>query len=1275
MRSHPLACELWLQAQQLRYHDPQGRGINLPVLDIGQRRWIAYEQFEVHRIDERRWALHHKDGRSHLFEQLHPGQWRLTLTELRDRTGQRVQLHYSADKAHNPWGRSPRPHAITDASGRQLSLHWSNHGQLQSVQLQRGPSGCPALTEPLELARYDYAADPFAIAGEPSNLVAHTRLGQTQGRHYHYSRHLLVGYQLEDGARFEAQYEHPHAQLTPASRVVRSSSLADGQSHQLSYQGRYTWVRDALGRVSVYEHDARQDIVAVRDALGHITRTPFDANGHPKGSTDALGRSSSTVFDARGNLTQIIDASGAKTQLRYNALDLPVLLTDALGGQWHRQYDERGQLLQSTDPLGQQSAYRYDAQGHVVAITDALGKTKTLHWSAGHQLQRYTDCSGQSTRFDYDATGQLAASNDALGQTTRYRFDPLGRLQTVRGADGAEHHYRWDAQGRLLAYRDPLGQSTQWRYNASGDIRERTDALGQSLRYSYDQAGRLVSLQHEDGQRTHFRYDALDRLTDEVGLDGRQQRYVYNAASELTHRIERGGSDHGPGRITRYERDALGRLTAKRHEGGEVQGLGGEHKASNTSADTHFVYDKLGRLTQAANALATVQLAYDPVGQLVKETQVWRLGGGSGFAHSAGHGANSTATANTTTEQRFVLEHRYNALGNRIASTLPGPVSGQVQTLGQLYYGSGHLHQISLNGQVISDFERDALHRETSRTQGALQTQWGYDPAGRLSQQQVQRLPFSPNPSTTGVAGFERPVVPWTADTGNALAHIQQQLPQRHYQWDAAGQLTNILDNTRGQRHYGYDAIGRLTQAVLGGAATAGSTAAAAVPTLQEQFAWDANSNPAALSQNGNGNGNGTPQSLPGNRLRVWQDCRYNYDAHGNLIRKTEGKRGSAKHRITLLHWDAEHQLVQAQVLQGQAAVTAEEREATGQALSAQDLRQAQTTDYAYDALGRRIAKRTRNANSENTDQTTWFAWDGDRLLVEQTGQNSTLTIYEPQGFVPIAQVHNGQVQHLHTDHLGTPQEASNAEGQMTWRVSYKAWGSALKEEWEQVPGERVQVLGGGGTGSATGDQGTSLTNRAAANESQFALYRCKLRFQGQYFDEETGLHYNRFRYYEPESGRFINQDPIGLLGGVNLFAYAVNPIGWIDPLGLAPKGRSGNSGSKPENPNQTKPNQAKRPCDCNKWSMEKSDRKCQGHVKGVGVAEFFRNPNTGEWWSVDKTGHGGSAYKVFDLKGNSLIWKADANEYGDFIGGKHKGDTGKEISMKDLKCKDLQNA
>jgi RHS repeat-associated protein len=79
-------------------------------------------------------------------------------------------------------------------------------------------------------------------------------------------------------------------------------------------------------------------------------------------------------------------------------------------------------------------------------------------------------------------------------------------------------------------------------------------------------------------------------------------------------------------------------------------------------------------------------------------------------------------------------------------------------------------------------------------------------------------------------------------------------------------------------------------------------------------------------------------------------------------------------------------------------------------------------------------------------------------------------------------------------------------------------------------------------------------TKRDAANEAAFGprdSQQQNLRFQGQYFDEETGLHYNRFRYYDPDVGRFVNQDPIGLAGGNNLFRYAPNPIAWIDPFGL----------------------------------------------------------------------------------------------------------------------------
>ncbi|MGG7637899.1 RHS repeat domain-containing protein, partial [Pseudomonas sp. ES1] len=106
-----------------------------------------------------------------------------------------------------------------------------------------------------------------------------------------------------------------------------------------------------------------------------------------------------------------------------------------------------------------------------------------------------------------------------------------------------------------------------------------------------------------------------------------------------------------------------------------------------------------------------------------------------------------------------------------------------------------------------------------------------------------------------------------------------------------------------------------------------------------------------------------------------------------------------------------------------------------------------------------------------------------------------------------------------HCDHLGTPMELTDEQGNVAWTGQYKAWGEVREERsaWAKQQG---------------------LGN--------------PLRFQGQYHDHETGLHYNRYRYYDPNSGRFICKDPISYSGGINLFEYTINPILWIDPLGLA---------------------------------------------------------------------------------------------------------------------------
>ncbi|WP_409270038.1 RHS repeat-associated core domain-containing protein, partial [Pseudomonas sp. KCJK9044] len=105
-------------------------------------------------------------------------------------------------------------------------------------------------------------------------------------------------------------------------------------------------------------------------------------------------------------------------------------------------------------------------------------------------------------------------------------------------------------------------------------------------------------------------------------------------------------------------------------------------------------------------------------------------------------------------------------------------------------------------------------------------------------------------------------------------------------------------------------------------------------------------------------------------------------------------------------------------------------------------------------------------------------------------------------------------------DHLGTPMELTDHHGEVAWAGQYKAWGDVreVRSDWAKQVG---------------------MSN--------------PIRFQGQYHAHETGLHYNRYRYYDPRVGRFVSQDPISYGGGLNLYAYTPNPIYWYDSLGLTP--------------------------------------------------------------------------------------------------------------------------
>jgi RHS repeat-associated protein len=386
------------------------------------------------------------------------------------------------------------------------------------------------------------------------------------------------------------------------------------------------------------------------------------------------------------------------------------------------------------------------------------------------------------------------------------------------------------------------------------------------------------------------------------------------------------------------------------------------------------------------------------------------------------------------------------------------------------------------------------------REQGNGLSQWQkYDPAGRLFEQQISRPKAGAIESGVGI--------------------------QHRYSYDKVGHLLDIGDSRRSNLSYRYDPVGRLLEANS--------------RVGREIFAFDPAGNIVDAPPSGD------PLRHPANKLldnllKSYAGTSYRYDERGNM---TERLRNGWR---TVFAWDGFNRMTAAT---DQSGIT---------------------TTFSYDALGRRLSKSSGEA-------TTLFGWDGDVLAFESTQSKSAIEeggehgwsvhyVHEANSFVPLVQVRratamtlsettdakalmqanggvydieqdplwNGEQRNVprafdrkemafyQCDHLGTPQELTDDEGSVAWSAQYKAWGEAKE---------------------------------AISEAGRRAGFRNPIRFQGQYWDEETGLHYNRYRYYDPLSGRFVSSDPIRLIGGSNLHAAVPNPTGWVDANGLSPAG------------------------------------------------------------------------------------------------------------------------
>ncbi|HAX7284983.1 TPA: RHS repeat protein, partial [Escherichia coli] len=419
--------------------------------------------------------------------------------------------------------------------------------------------------------------------------------------------------------------------------------------------------------------------------------------------------------------------------------------------------------------------------------------------------------------------------------------------------------------------------------------------------------------------------------------------------------------------------------------------------------------------------------------------------------------------------------------------------------------------------------------------------------------------------------------------------HLNSLLSDRDYTWNDNGELIRI-SSPRQTRSYSYSTTGRLT----------GVHTTAANLDIRIPYATD----PA-------GNRLPDPELHPDSTLSMWPDNRiardahylYRYDRYGRLTEKTdlipEGGIRTDDERTHRYHYDSQHRLVHYTRTQ-YAEPLVESR-------------------YLYDPLGRRVAKRVWRRERDLTGwmslsrkpQVTWYGWDGDRLTTIQNDRSRIQTIYQPGSFTPLIRVETatGELARTQRRSLADALQQSGGEDggsvvfppvlvQMLDRLESEILADRVSEEsrrWlascgltvEQMqnqmdpvytPARKIHLYHcdhrglplalvsteGATEWCAEYDEWGNLLNEENPHQLQQLI-----RLPGQQYDEESGLYYNRHRYYDPLQGRYITQDPIGLKGGWNFYQYPLNPVQYIDSMGLASKYGHLNNGGYGARPNK----------------------------------------------------------------------------------------------------------
>ena len=1047
------------------------------------------------------------------------------LLSMADRSGRLQTLTYDLPAANGGDDDPSTLDAVTDDTGRQLRFTYDANKRISTV------------TDPVGgVVSYGYDAQ--------NNLVS-VQYPDGRSRTYHYDEpentsgadlpHALTGITDENGERY-AIYQY-----SADGKAISTGHANGADLYNLAYTTDAsgnpvsTAVTDPLGTQRTHTFTTILGVVKSTgvsqpggSGCGAATSAiTYDANGNVASRADFNGHMTCYAYDLTRNLetARVEGLASGSTCPTDPATYTPApntaerkILTD---------WDSRFRLPVTITEAGRETSTIYDDHGNVTRLSikdTASGQTRTwttsytYHASVPGVLVQKVEDGPRLDVADLVTTGYYAPDETCVGASlgcrgqVRQIINALGHVTTVN---------EYDANGRVTKITDPNGLVTTFSYSPRGWLLSRT--VGTEItQFDYDGVGQLIKLTRPDGSYVSFEYDPAHRLTAIVQQDGSRLAYTLDAMGNRTHE-----AITGPGGSTVYYAhsrtfDVLGRLWQDIGAYNQTVTYSYDAKGNLTSIDgartdvtdvTRHSYDALDRVTQTlhadggvvqvkTNALDQTTQVVDPVNQATVQTL--DAFGDVTQTQSADTGTTArtfdeAGNLKTETDARGVtVTYTYDAF-NRLTRKQSSDAATPVYTYGYDQCGLGRLCWIQRNGTFHLYFTYDA-HGRLNYQLGAvpgmngLYSQYFYDPYGRLG-----KMVYPSGRSVT-----------YSYDVEGRISQVTTQ-PQ-------SGTPVTILASSFS---YTYPFTGPQSFSYGNGDFFSQSRDQDYRPGVRtdgpymKSFVYDPAGNINILYGIQNivlsyaYDPTGRLVSAIDSATNGFGSLAWTYDPNGN--RQSETRNAATMPYV----YSPPNWLVQ-------KGSETRPRTANGNTLStstasftydgfnrlASSQTAAETTTYTYNALGQRIKK----INQNGLATVFHYGPDGE-LLYEQDARGNTKAYVWLDGR-PLARIDNdAQIYYFHVDHLGTPQAMTDAAGKTVWKAYYDPFGKA------------------------------TLRHRAVENN---------LRLPGQYYDRETGLHYNYFRDYDPISGRYIESDPIGLRGGINTYTYVGgNPVSYTDPLGL----------------------------------------------------------------------------------------------------------------------------